>query len=220
MAVGTEYIFRYLSLIHIARNRKHLLELFIPEAPTSQTITHVHIDHSPRRQYCFLVWVTKSIEDGSNTLYTFLNGELIGSARHFSDALTCLAEHVRLVIFLETLKYLLSHVLGHKLFPRLRIYQVGKVVDGDFLVFILQFCTIDEQRHSDADATKNRNRILALGLFLLQFVQSFLLFWRQVFLFLFFKFLLFSIFLIGESLIVHVDVTCLTHCLGLADDTF
>ncbi len=117
MALWTEHIPRHVSTIHEARNIENVLELLIIETVTTETVAHMHIDHTPWCKYRFLVWIAESVEDASYTLNALLYGELVCGTSHGTDALTSFTEYVRLIETFEVLKILFSHALGHKFLP-------------------------------------------------------------------------------------------------------
>ena len=171
----------------------------------------MHIHYSPRSQYGFLVWIAEGIEDGRDSLYPFFNGKLIGCTGHFADALACLTEDIWVVVFLELLKLLLINTLWHEFFPRLIVYQRGEVVDGNLFIFIHQLCTVNQQRHTDADTTKYRDGITSLIAHSFQFVKSCLLFGCTFLLGLLFQTFFLLVLFIGEALVIDIDITRFRH---------
>ena len=177
----------------------------------------MHVHHSPRSKYRFLVWVAECVEDGRDTLYSFLNGELIGSTGHLTDAFTCLAEDIWVVILLELLELFLINALGHEFFPRSVINEARKIVNRNLLILILQLCSIDKQRHTNGNASKDANGIFTLIAHGFQFIQSSLFLRCQFLLGFLLKSFLFFVLLFGKSLVVDVNVTRLCHSLCSAN---
>ena len=95
-----------------------------------------------------------------------------------------------------------------------------KIINRDFLILTTQFRTINQQGHTDGDASEYGNGSFPVLGFLFQFFQPFPLFLRKFLLELLLQLFLFLVLLIVQSLTVDVHLIGLGHGLGLADNLF
>ena len=199
---------------------QHTLIPLVVETVATKTVAKVHVYHSPRCQDGLLVGITECVEYRGYSLYALLHRQVVGSTSHRTYALACLTEYVSLIVFLELSEHVFCHALWHELRPRGGINYLREVVYRYLVVLVFQFRSIDQQRHPYAYATQYGDGVLSLGVLLFQLFQACLLLRRQLaFLFLLKAFLL-LIFLVGETLVVHVNVGCLCHCLRGANLSF
>ena len=108
----------------------------------------------------------------------------------------------------------------------MRVDERSEVVNGDFLRLVFQLRSINQQRHTDRDTSKNGDSSFPIVLFLFQFFKSLLFFLCQRLFFLapllgfLFKAFKFLVLLIGQSLIVDVHLIRLGHGFCLTDNLF
>ena len=122
---------------------KGIFVFLVKEIIASQAVAQVHVHHAPRRKHRFLVRIAEGTEDVRDAPDAFFHAQPVRSLGHRTDALARRTEDVRVVVFLESVELLLAHPLGHELLPRTRVYLLGEVVNGNFLVLVVQLRAID-----------------------------------------------------------------------------
>ncbi len=199
-----------------------MFKCFVVEHITADAVAQMHIHHAPWRKYGFLVGVAKRVENSSDTSNALFHAHLVGSTCHRPDAFAGGAKHIGFVVFLEFFEYFFGNPSRHKFFPRLIVDEMREIVDGKFFVFVAHIRSINQQRHTDGNATKNGNgRIAVLLSFRFFGKQSFFFFGKFFsFAFLLFHLLQLLILFVGETLLIQVDIAAFGHCLRAADNSF
>ena len=155
MAIGRENISSDIAPVDEARFFDCFREILIEESISAQSVAHVHIDHAPRSQHGFFVRVAERSEDSGNAFNAFFDRKAVGSASHCADAFSGSCKDVRVVIFFEGVETLFGYATRHKFFPRLRVNKLGEVVNCQFLIFVLNLCSIYHKGHTNRYAAKN-----------------------------------------------------------------
>ena len=168
---------------------------------------------TPWGEHRFFVGIAEGGENRGDALYALLHTEPIGCTSHGTDALGCCREDVGVIIFFEVIEVLFGHTLWHKFVPRLRVDERGEIVDGELGVFVVNISAVNHQWHTNGNASKNRNGILLHFFLFLQLLQTLPFFFGELFFRLLLQLCLFFVLLIGESLVVDIDLAriCLLY---------
>ena len=77
----------------------------------------MHIHHTPRSQYRFLVGIAEGGEYVGDAFDAFFYGQAVGSTSHGADALACGSKDVGVVVTLEFVERGFGHATWHELLP-------------------------------------------------------------------------------------------------------